>query len=325
MRIQLVTPAPRGSRTGNRVTALRWARQLRSLGHRVRVREELDGAPCDLLVALHARRSADSVMRSRQAAPSRPVVLVLTGTDVYDDLRWSSEAQAALAQADRVVTLQAAALQELAPEVRARALVIPQSARAVGSPREQDAAYFDALVIAHLRAVKNPLLAAHAARRAPRESRLRVRLVGEALEPELGREAEREARENPRFEWLGPQPFSETACLLSAARVLVVSSQDEGGPAVVTEAIAAGTPVLSTRIPSVESLLGAAYPGFYERGDEAGLAALLLRCELEPAFLGELRSRVLVHQAEVSPELERERLCELLSGLAITEDRADIG
>ncbi len=313
MRIQLVTPAPRGSRTGNRVTALRWARLLRSLGHQVRVREELDGEPCELLIALHARRSASSVALSRQQAPSRPIVLVLTGTDVYDDLRWSAEAQACLAQADRVVTLQAAALRELPPEALAKAVVIPQSAATPNSPRTKREETFDALVVAHLRPVKNPLLAARAARLVPPESRLHVRLVGQALDIDLGTQAEQETLGNPRFEWLGPKSHAETACLLNEAQVLVVSSQDEGGPAVVTEAIAAGTPVLSTRIPAVESLLGPDYPGLYERGDAAELAALLLRCETEPAFLEELRRAISAHRPEVTPDLERERLRALIS------------
>lgn len=316
MRIQIVTPAPRGSRTGNRVTALRWARRLRALGHQVRVREELDAAECDLLIALHARRSAAAVARSRREAPGRPIALILTGTDVYDDLRWSFEAQSSLEQADRIVTLQRAALRELPETVLQKTVVIPQSATPSSPAPASDPRHFVALVVAHLRPVKEPLLAAHSARLAPASSRLRVHLVGEALDPELGRQAEEETRANPRFEWLGPRRFGETARLISAAHVLVLSSKDEGGPAVVTEAIAAGTPVLSTRIPAVESLLGRAYPGLYDRGDVTGLADLLQRCESDPAFLEALRREVVVHQPEVAPSLEQQRIAALLEGLA---------
>ena len=56
MRILLVTPSvPRGG-MGNRVTALRWVRMLRGLGHRVMVVSEYGSEPCDVLVALHARK-----------------------------------------------------------------------------------------------------------------------------------------------------------------------------------------------------------------------------------------------------------------------------
>ena len=45
MRICLVTPAPAGSRKGNRVTAERWAAMLRDLGHRVEVTLEYRARP----------------------------------------------------------------------------------------------------------------------------------------------------------------------------------------------------------------------------------------------------------------------------------------
>ncbi len=69
MNITIVTPAPPGSRKGNRITARRWASLLRQLGHRVAIRQEYRGERCDVLVALHARRSFDAVQAFRSAHP----------------------------------------------------------------------------------------------------------------------------------------------------------------------------------------------------------------------------------------------------------------
>ncbi|MHB8915994.1 MAG: selenoneine biosynthesis selenosugar synthase SenB, partial [Thiobacillus sp.] len=57
MHVLLITPYPPTARNGNAHTALRWARFLRSAGHRVEVTVEWDGHPADLMIALHARRS----------------------------------------------------------------------------------------------------------------------------------------------------------------------------------------------------------------------------------------------------------------------------
>ena len=113
MRIVVVTPAPRGARTGNRVTALRWARILRGLGHRVTVAARYAGQPCDLLVALHARRSFPSIAAYRRRRPRAPVVVALTGTDLYHDLSSSAWARRALEMATRIVVLQSMAIAAL--------------------------------------------------------------------------------------------------------------------------------------------------------------------------------------------------------------------
>ena len=79
-------PAPPGSLYGNRVTALRWAGILRSLGHRVIITGDYQDERCDLLIALHARKSAGAASRFRARHAVSPLVVALTGTDVYHDL-----------------------------------------------------------------------------------------------------------------------------------------------------------------------------------------------------------------------------------------------
>src|SRR5437016_7231804 len=87
MRIGIVTPAPPGSCHGNRITALRWAKILRRFGNRVSILQMYDGKPYDLLVALHARKSHSSIISFRQKHPVAPIIVALTGTDLYRDIR----------------------------------------------------------------------------------------------------------------------------------------------------------------------------------------------------------------------------------------------
>src|SRR5262245_35135472 len=164
MRILLVTPTTSRSRTGNRVTAVRWARMLGGLGHSVTVTSEYGGEPCDVLVALHARKSAPSVQRFRDEHPDRPIVLALTGTDLYDEIRTSPDARRSLELATRLVVLQPAGLAELPGADRLKARVIIQSARRPPRPAAPDRSVFQVCVVAHLRPVKDPLRTAFAAR-----------------------------------------------------------------------------------------------------------------------------------------------------------------
>ena len=83
MKISLITPADKQARAGNRTTAVRWARILEGLGHRVRYELDYGGADADLMVAVHAWRSASSIRRFRAAYPGRPLIVALAGTDIY--------------------------------------------------------------------------------------------------------------------------------------------------------------------------------------------------------------------------------------------------
>jgi glycosyltransferase involved in cell wall biosynthesis len=172
-------------------------------------------------------------------------------------------------------------------------------------------------MLAHLRAVKDPLLPAAAARLLPADSRVRIEHAGAALDPELGAAAEAEARDNPRYRWLGDLPHPEALRLLAGSRVMVHPSRHEGGANVVSEALAAGIPVLASRIPGTVGLLGEEHPGYFSAGDAAALASALLRAEHNSGgyydALAQASARL---REQVDPERERAAWQQLLAELA---------
>ncbi|HET9620505.1 MAG TPA: hypothetical protein VFP84_03985, partial [Kofleriaceae bacterium] len=186
----IVTPAPPGTTHGNRITALRWTRRLRELGWHVAVGTAWHGEPCDVLIALHAHKSGGSLARHAHDHPAAPRVLAFTGTDLedLDDAR----AREAIACADRFVVLQPRALDLLPPALRARTVVIRQTA--VAPPAAPRGAGFLVCAIAHLREVKDPLLAAHAAALVPAPTALRIVHLGGAPDDGWAARARRRAR-----------------------------------------------------------------------------------------------------------------------------------
>jgi putative glycosyltransferase (TIGR04348 family) len=315
MNITLVTPAPPGSHKGNRVTALRWARHLRQLGHRVAVREQYGGAPCDLLIALHARRSFPAVEAYRGAHPAGPVVVALTGTDLYEDIRTDPAARRALELSSRLVVLQPLGVEELPPRLRDKVRVIYQSAEVPRAARRRRAGAFEVCVLGHLRPVKDPFRTAWASRLLPSSSRVRVLHVGAALSADMAEQAAAEAAGNPRYRWLGDLPRPKALRVLARCRLLALTSRLEGGANVVSEAIAAGVPVVSSHIAGSVGILGADYPGYFPVGDTKALAALLYRAETDSGFYNALTARCRQLRPLVRPAREREGWRRLLREL----------
>jgi putative glycosyltransferase (TIGR04348 family) len=320
MQICLLTPAPPGSYHGNRVTAARWADILRELGHEVEVAQDYHGQPADLLVALHARRSAESVRRFRMQHTKVPVVLALTGTDLYPEL--TNVDQSVLEMADRLIVLQRLGVEQLPAHLRGRAHVVHQSVPPllVGASPPSD--YFEVLLLAHLRPVKDPLLAAAAARLLPDDSRVRIRHAGLAMDHELGERAARESHDNPRYHWLGELPRSEALRLLAGSRLLLLTSKHEGGANAISEALAAGVPILGTHIAGTVGILGTDYPGYFPVGNPARLAQLLRHAETHEKWYDELRRRCADLRILVTPERERESWRRLLAELTSHNRRA---
>jgi putative glycosyltransferase (TIGR04348 family) len=293
MRIGIITPAPRGSTYGNRITALRWAAILKALGHRVVISSKYEGERHDLLIALHARRSYSSIRRFHREHRQSPVIVALTGTDLYRDLSKRQSAAKSLDIARRLVVLQPRALEELKLKWRRKAHVIYQSAEAVSRNSQLDKNQsFDVCVVGHLRAVKDPFRAALASRLLPASSRVRILQIGEAMTPAMSRRARAEVQRNDRYRWLGEQSRSRTLGILARSRLCVISSRLEGGANVISEAVVASVPILASRVPGNVGILGDDYPGLFSAGDSEELAELLRRAECDASFLAQLKSRV---------------------------------
>ncbi len=313
-RIAIVTPAGAGTRNGNRHTALRWAAFLRRAGHRVSVSVAWDAKRCDLLIALHARRSHAAIVRYRAAHPRGPLCVVLTGTDLYRDLPASAKARASLDLADRVIVLQSEALRLLSPRLRRKTHVVHQSAdpRARHAPPAQA---FRVAVVGHLREEKDPFRAAAALAHLPREAGIEVVQLGAALSPAMEEEARRRMAAEPRYRWLGGVAHARALGWLARSHLLVVSSRMEGGANVIAEAARIGTPVLASRVPGNVGMLGRGYPGYFTLGDERALARLLARTRRDSRFYRRLQHSLAARRALFSPAAERAALARALRAL----------
>ena len=314
--IELITPAPLRINNGNKMTALRWAKLLRALGHKVALRQTYDGGDCDLLIALHARRSYPSIAKFHRRHANRPLIVALTGTDLYRDLRTHRRAAHSLELATRVVVLQRMALAELPARFHDKTRVIYQSAEPYEGtmPAWNDGA-FRVCVIGHLRKEKDPLRTALAARRLPSSSRINVLHIGLALDGALGERMRAEAESNPRYRWVGGWPHWKTRRMLASSHLLSLTSEMEGSSNVLSEAIASSVPVVASKIPGLMGTLGKNYPGFFHLGDTDALAHLLSKAETNQEFYRRLKKHCTALRKLIEPSRERTAWKKLLAEL----------
>ena len=326
MRIGIVTPAPPNSLHGNRITALRWAIILRRLGNRVSIVQTYDGESYDLLVALHARKSHRAVVNFCRQNPEGLVIVALTGTDVYRDIRTSRAARDSLDLATRIVVLQPKAIGELRSSWQKKARVIYQSVTnrqaLTGDTygKERSRSSFDVTVIGHLRAVKDPFRTAMAARLLSDSSRVRVLHVGGAMTEAMANRARKEMNINKRYRWLGQLSQLRVFQVLKKSSLCVLSSRMEGGANVLSEAIAASVPILASRIDGNIGILGAGYPGYFDVGNTSQLAQLLSRAESSSEYLAQLKASVESLTRLVDPALEEQAWCALIKEFRLRND-----
>lgn len=284
--IVIVTPTLADANNGNWRTARRWSRML-SAAYRVRVATAWDGGDEALMIALHARRSAVAVANWRTLRPASPLIVVLTGTDLYRDIVTDAAAQASLRDASRLIVLNQLGVQALPADLGFKARVVLQSCPACRT-LAKTRLHLRALMVGHLRAEKSPRTYFDAARLLSHRPDILLDHVGAALDPALGVEADWLRAECPQYRWLGALAHTDTRKRIQAAHVLVHPSRMEGGAHVVIEAVRSGTPVLASRIDGNVGLLGEHYDGYFPPDDAAALATLLEQLRDDPAMLDRL-------------------------------------
>ena len=311
MKISIVTPAGAARRSGNQHTAQRWAGFLRALRHRVTIMQDWDGASTDVLIALHARKSSASIERFHAAHPHRPLIVVLTGTDLYRDIATYAEARQALALASRLVVLQPAGLQHLARHLRAKTRVIYQSA-ATRTRHQPVQGRFRIAVAGHLREEKDPFRTVMALARLPDDDNFEVIQLGDALSADMARTARQWMKREPRYRWLGSKPHADALRRMAGCQLMVVSSVMEGGANVICEASRIGVPILASRVSGNLGMLGTKYPGYFRLFDDRELARLIVRAAADAGYYLKLKNAVKVRAPLFAPAAERRSLSLLL-------------
>jgi len=316
--IAIVSPAVRDANNGNGQTARRWQQMLEAY-YQVRiVRHWPDGPGAQddqALLALHARKSADSIAAWAQAHPGQGLAVVLTGTDLYRDIQTDPAAQASLQLAQRLVVLQACGPDALPPELRHNAYVIFQSTTARQTLPKSDR-QLRAVMVGHLRDEKSPQTLWDAAHFLQPEERIHLDHIGEPLDPALGAQAQATAQGCPHYRWLGGQAHEATRRSIQRAHLLVHTSRMEGGAHVVMEAVCAGTPVLASRIDGNIGMLGLDYAGYFDWNDAAQLVQLLRRCrDAADPLLGTLQRQCALRAPLFAPAAEHAALLSLVSAL----------
>lgn len=277
----------------------------------MRIEREWSGADDDLMIALHARRSADSIVTFAARYPQRPVVLVLTGTDLYRDIRTDEQAQRSLMLASRLIVLQQEGLRELSPAHAAKAMVIYQSARPL-KPGRRSRRHFDLALVGHQRPEKDPLTAIRALLCLPSDLPVRLFHVGAARDAELADQVAALGARDSRYRWLGALSQPAARQRIKHCHLLLLPSLMEGGANVLIEAVTSGVPVLGSDIPGNRGMLGADYPGWFPVGDAERLAQLIMAAVRDPHYYADLSRRCAERVSLFSPARECAAVCSLL-------------
>ncbi|MCK5917348.1 MAG: TIGR04348 family glycosyltransferase [Cocleimonas sp.] len=319
MNIIIITPAKIKSLSGNRATAQRWAYFLQRLGHKITISVNWDESPCDLMIALHAWRSADDIALFKQKYPQHPLIVAMTGTDLYRFIHSHPEPTlASIKAADELVVLHDKAYLALPKNAWDKVNIIYQSAIPLPYAVNRSKRTFDICVVGHLRDEKDALRTAYAVRDLPASSRLQIKHYGKAHNEKWAKMAKEEMKTNPRYHWFGEIKHWQIRQQYAHCHLMVLSSVMEGGANVISEATVAGLPVIASDIVGSIGLLGEDYPGYYPVKETDALRELLIKAENDPSFLQLLEQHCNQRAKLFVPDMEGRLWKELLDKMGLS-------
>jgi putative glycosyltransferase (TIGR04348 family) len=312
-RVVIVSPALADANNGNWQTARRWQRLLAP--HHVRIVRQWPGndpaahaqaRQDEVMLALHARRSAEAVQAWYTQHGQRGLGLALTGTDLYRDIAHDPQAQRSLALAQSLVVLQGLGPKSLPHQHQEKTRVIYQSS-STRQTLPKTTRHLRIVMVGHLREEKDPRTLMAAARLLSPASGILIDHIGAALDPSLGQAAQATQAQCPHYRWLGALSHRQTLQRIQRAHLLVHTSRLEGGAHVLMEAICSGTPVLASRIDGNVGLLGEHYDGLFEPGNSQALANGMLACRAPQtghALMAHLRHQCALRAPLFEPQAE---------------------
>jgi putative glycosyltransferase (TIGR04348 family) len=312
--IVIISPALQDANNGNWQTARRWAAML-SKQYRTRIAktwESGSGASDEVMIALHARRSASSIAAWQLERGSRSLIVALTGTDLYRDIRVDAQAQHSLDAAGQLIVLQELGIQSLPAQHRSKARVVFQSTTSRKTLRKTNK-HLNAVMVGHLRDEKMPQTLFEAARLLSGDTAIRITHIGAGLDEKLAEDAIKTEALCAGYTWARGLKHAQTRLRIQRAHVLVHTSKMEGGAHVIMEAVCSGTPVIASRMDGNVGMLGSGYDGYFPVGDAQALAALLRRCKNEPAFLDHLAKQCTLRAPLFAPMAEQTSLLKIVA------------
>lgn len=314
--VTIATPAQADANNGNWRTAHRW-QQLLVNDYDVIVQGDSSAKispTTDILIALHARRSASIIHDFRAAYPDKPIIVVLTGTDLYRDLPDNLDAQQSLKNATVLIVLQEDAIAHIPLQHRHKTHIIFQSAKPL-LPAKKQRDKLNCVVVGHLRDEKDPTTILNTFDHLSSDANIHILHIGAPLDPKLGAVSQSKMAEDARYHWVGGLPHGLTRAAIKRAHVLIHPSIMEGGANVIVEAIVSGTPVLASKMSGNVGMLGREYAGYFPVGDAKALADLITRCLHNPNFLLRLKTEATARAKLFFPEAERAALKRVINSL----------
>lgn len=319
MKVIIASPYATDSLNGNTVTARRIASLLKSAGHLVELQQSSevtagDIRDADVMIALHAKKSAGAAEVFRSVHAERKLIIFMTGTDLYVDLpSGCPECLSSMGSADALVVSQVASIESVPQEFREKSHVVYKSIELpeINDDIASEPGLFT--VVGHLRAVKQPFMAVQALGLIEADySAVKVKSLGAEFDAGSAEAAREYESKDSRYEWLGRCEHDEAIAWMRRSVATINSSLSEGGANSVGESIMLGIPVLASDIEGNRGMLGNDYSGYFPVDDPQSLADLMTQVAAGGEFLTKLKSEVLGRQQQFKKELELAGWLELI-------------